>query len=109
MFTVQVLERLMEDDDDMLRMCLSHQQQQRRVQTPEAGMTQVSSGIFNPSASVPMPPRAPVAGGAPYAWSASGASPPGKELPSFSGMARTPSLVANLRRHLSTGDGGLGE
>lgn len=94
----------MEDDDDMLRMCLSRQQQQRRVHTPELSMTQVNSGVFMPSASIPMPSRAP-APGAPYDWSASGTSPLGQEPPSLSGMARTPSMVANLRRHLSTADG----
>ena len=74
----------MEDDADMLRMCLTEQlqqqqkqQQQQRRLSPEHSMVQGASGLFNACSATPTPPIALPTFGAepqwmPYGWSASG-------------------------------------
>ena len=78
------MQRLMEDDADMLRMCLTEQLQQQQKQqlqrrlSPEHSMVQGASGLFNTSSVTPTPPIALPALGSlepqrgPYGWSASG-------------------------------------
>ena len=112
-----VLERLMEDDADMLRMCLSQQvkqQQQQMMQrrsSMDTSMVQGASGLFNTSSSTPTPPLAvPTMGGTTppqqrgvNGWSASGvgASPTGRDPVPLSALGRHPSLLAVglSRRH----------